>query len=121
MAVSLDLVMARLGRRGRGKRERRKGGVGLGYVPGGAACRRWHCWPQAPATMATRSLDLTRGEGDRMGAEEKGWEMIGEEEMADGFEPGGARPHRRRRACRPRALLRHRLRVKDAGEKENRG
>jgi hypothetical protein len=71
--------------------------------------------------MATRSLDLTRGEGDRMGAEEKGWEMIGEEEMADGFEPGGARPHRRRRACRPRALLRHRLRVKDAGEKENRG
>jgi hypothetical protein len=30
------------------------------------------------------------------GAEEKGWEMIEEEEMADGFEADGARPHRRR-------------------------
>jgi hypothetical protein len=35
------------------------------------------------------------------GAEEKGWEMTEEEEMADGFEPDGARPHRRRLARRP--------------------
>jgi hypothetical protein len=38
-----------------------------------------------------------------MRAEEKGLEMIEEEEMADGFESDGAQPHRRRRACRPRA------------------
>jgi hypothetical protein len=62
--LSLDLVMARLGRSGRGKRERRKGGAGLGCVPGSAPRRRRHCRPRAPATMATHSLDLACREGD---------------------------------------------------------
>jgi hypothetical protein len=64
MAVSLDLVMAMLGRRGRGKRERRKGGAGLGYVPGGAARHHRRCRPRAPATRATSPSFLckrTRG------------------------------------------------------------
>jgi hypothetical protein len=116
---SLDLAFVRLGKKGRGKRERRKGGADLGYVPGGAARRRRHCWPRAPTTMAARSLDLTSREGDGDGAEEIGWEMIAEEEMADVFKPGGAQPHRRQQARRPRALLRRRLACERCGE-ENR-
>jgi hypothetical protein len=68
--------------------------------------------------MAARSLDLTSREGDGDGAEEIGWEMIGEEEMADVFKPGGPQPHHRRRARRPRALLRRRLACERCGEAE---
>jgi hypothetical protein len=61
---SLDLAFARLGKRGRGKRERRKGGAGLGCVPGGAARCRRHYRPRAPGTRATSPSFLckrTRG------------------------------------------------------------
>jgi hypothetical protein len=70
--------------------------------------------------MATRSLDFTRREGDGDGAEEIGWEMIGEEDMADIFKPGGARPHHRRRARQPRALLRRRLACESMWGRQNR-
>jgi hypothetical protein len=106
LVSSLDLTRLRvLERKGRGKvrqKEERE-------EPPSAACR-----------AALLAVVGTTGHGRRppwptplwispvvkevgMRTEEKGLEMIEEEEVADGFEPDGAQPHRRRRACRPRA------------------
>jgi hypothetical protein len=100
-----------LERKGRGKVRQKEGRE----EPASAACRaallavvgtaghgRRPPWP-TPLWISP----VVKEEG--MMAEEKGWEMIEEEEMADGFDPDGAQPHRRRRARQPRAAPPHRL------------
>jgi hypothetical protein len=68
-----------LGKRGRGKRERRKGGAGCSRVPGGTAL---HCRRPSPATGNTEPADAATGvRCKRMGAERNGARVLG---AADG-------------------------------------